>query len=166
MTPSPDYSRLYPPGPTPPDEICSCAGRPPLKLMDALGYNPIHCMHCNLEVPPESLPLSTGLIEEIAAWRGLHAAVHHLWLDSGDYEGWAAGQLKDIESPVNKKGRRVQRTLNEIHRCYYWYFQEPIGRENPAIRSCPGCQGPLVSRATRTGPVLVCEGCSLLAAGS
>jgi predicted nucleic acid-binding Zn ribbon protein len=134
--------------------------------MEALGYNPIHCLDCNLEVPPESLPLDTALVEAIANWRALYAAISWLWLDSEEYEAWAAAQLKDIQSPVNNKGRQVQRSLNEIHRCYYWYFQEPIEAKNPPIRSCPGCRGSLAHRPSRIGPMLVCEGCSIVASGS
>ncbi len=49
------YFKLRSPEPTPPDELCTCLGVPPIKLMCALGYNPVHCMDCNLEVPPERL---------------------------------------------------------------------------------------------------------------
>jgi predicted nucleic acid-binding Zn ribbon protein len=166
MTDSPDYSKLYPPGPTPGDEICSCPGQPPIKLMEALGYNPIHCMDCNLEVRPESLRLGTRLVEWIADWRGRYAAIDRLWLDSREYEEWAAGQLRNIHSPVNEQGRELQRALNEIRRCYYWYFQETIERDRPPISSCPACGKGVTARASRVGRILVCEECSIVAAGS
>lgn len=62
------YFKLRPPKPTLADELCRCVGRTPIKLMYALSYNPIHCMGCNLEVPPQSLTLSEPLVEEIADW--------------------------------------------------------------------------------------------------
>jgi len=166
MTESPDYSKLYPPGPTPADEICSCLGHPPIKLMEALSYNPIHCMECNLEVPPESLKLETKLVEWIAHWRMRYAAIDCLWLDSKEYEEWAADQLRNIHSPINEQGRRLQRALNDIRRCYYWYFQDTIEDGRRPISSCPACGKAVTVRASRVGPVLVCEACSIVAQGS
>ena len=166
MTENPDYSRLYPPGPTPGDEICSCPGNPPIKLMDALGYNPIHCINCNLEVRPESLQIETKLIESIANWRKLHAAIYWLWLDSGEYEEWATSQLQNIHSQVNTRGRTIQRELNKIRRCYYYYFQDTIEAGRPPISNCPDCGKGVNVRTSRIGPVLVCEACSIVAQGS
>ncbi len=53
--------------------------------MQALGENPIHCLNCNLEVPPEKLDLATKLIDAVAFWRNVYDAIDRLWLDSGAY---------------------------------------------------------------------------------
>jgi len=100
-------ARLHPPAGTPADEICACVDRPPLKLMQALGWNPIHCMRCNLEVAPETLSLSPALVDSIAAWRGVYDALDRLWLDSGAYEQWAAGQLADLQTEMRESGERI-----------------------------------------------------------
>jgi hypothetical protein len=50
---------------------------PPVKLMtmrQVAGFNPIHCLDCNLEVPPERLSLTADLAEEIASWDWEHGA--------------------------------------------------------------------------------------------
>src|SRR3954453_14239909 len=95
------YFKLHPPEPTPADEICDCPGAPPIKLMCALGYNPIQCLNCNGEIPPEMLDLNWGLIESVAYWRNVYDALDRLWLDSADYEEWAKAQLTDIAGRVN-----------------------------------------------------------------
>ena len=51
--PSDPYWKLRPVGPTPADEICRCADLKGVVLRDSLGENPIHCLVCNGEVPPE-----------------------------------------------------------------------------------------------------------------
>jgi Family of unknown function (DUF6188) len=63
------HAKLQPPLPTPLDERCTCADAPPVKLMSMRqidGFNPIHCLKCNLEVEPGRLALPTDLIEEKA----------------------------------------------------------------------------------------------------
>ncbi len=83
------YFKLRVPEPTPADEICRCVDAPPITLMGGtFGFNPIHCLNCNLEVPPETFNLSSVQIDGIAYWRVLHDAISLLWLDSGEYEEW------------------------------------------------------------------------------
>lgn len=47
------YSKLRPPAPTAPEEMCSCPADTPLVLQSHLSPNPLACARCNLEVPPE-----------------------------------------------------------------------------------------------------------------
>ena len=77
-------TKLHPPLETPEDEICKCDGNKPIKLMCALTYNPLHCVDCNLEIVPESLPLDDAIIDSIAHWRGIFDAIYRLWLASGE----------------------------------------------------------------------------------
>jgi hypothetical protein len=86
------YRRLRAPVETPDDERCRCPDRPPVKLMQALGANPLHCMRCHGEVAPESLPLPIELADPLADWSSVHDALDRLWLDSGAYEAWAASE--------------------------------------------------------------------------
>jgi hypothetical protein len=132
------YAKLRPPAPTPPDELCTCVGVP-LKLMSALDDNPLHCLNCNLEVPPDDLGLSEPIVEAIAGWRSVDDAIHRLWLDSGPYEQWARMQLSDISSAANTRGRRVQSMINDIRRCYFWYFQDTSTEDYNLIEFCPIC---------------------------
>ncbi len=111
--------------------------------MDALGYNPIHCVICNLEVPPERLNLSQDIVQSIAYWRNLYDAIDRLWLDSSAYERWAKQQLGDINSRVNILGREIQQQLAATHTCYYWYFQDQSDDEYSPFTSCPVCSEPL-----------------------
>ena len=66
------YVRLRPPAPTPADELCSCPQGTPTKLMSAggLGFNPLHCLRCNLEVRPERIGFGGELAEASPAGSG------------------------------------------------------------------------------------------------
>ena len=68
------YAKLRPPEPTPIDELCQCVGAP-VKLMCAFSYNPVHCMDCNLAVPPETLALPESIVEAIVRWREVYEAL-------------------------------------------------------------------------------------------
>ena len=159
------YSKLQPPGPTPADEICSCPGTPPIKLMCALSHNPIHCMNCNLEVPPERLSLNEELAKGVAFWRNAYDAIDRLWLESLEYELWAKQQLADISSPVNVRGRKVQRQLNKIRKCYYWYFQDEVAEQFQPISRCPICGRGFEPYDTGPFKQLLCESCMIVAVG-
>jgi hypothetical protein len=139
------YFKLRPPAPTPEEEICQCQGSPPIKLMYALGYNPVNCMNCNLEVPPESLQLPSSTVEAIAFWRSMYDAIYRLWPDSGEYETWAQEQLEDTSSSINRSGREVQSILDNVRRCYYWHFRDQSGDEYLPPDTCPYC-GEMLTR--------------------
>src|SRR5438552_1446404 len=89
------YDALKPFGPTPPDEICSHPQGTPIKLMSlaCLSRNPLHCLRCNLEVPPERLDLTPLEVQAVAHWNSMDGAIGWLELDSGPYEAWARAQL-------------------------------------------------------------------------
>src|SRR5437879_1250728 len=129
------YLRLRTPPPTPSDEFCKCSDRPPVKLMTALGANPLHCMRCNLEVSPEALPLPVDLVDPLADWARVHDSLDRLWLDSGPYEPWAFGELINPSSPSNKRGLAVRSAIDRVRRCYYWLKEIP----RTDLRTCPVC---------------------------
>ena len=162
MIGSDPYFKLRPPPPTPEDDICKCESVKPIKLMQALGYNPIHCIDCNLEVAPESLGLSQSLVEDIAAWSRLYDAIDMLWLASGAYEGWAKEQLSDIKSPVNQQGLALRGRLESIRPCYYWFFQDRDPETFEPRSLCPNCRQPLTPYPDGIFPQLTCQFCSLL----
>ena len=132
------YFKLRPPELTPADELCRCL-HTPMKLMYALSYNPLHCMNCNLEIPLDTLTLSSEVVEAIANWRDIYQAIYLLWLDSGSYEEWAQEQLSDITSEVNLHGRAVQEVVNSSRRCYYCHFQDQSAEHYQPMKVCPIC---------------------------
>jgi hypothetical protein len=73
-------------------------------MRQVAGFNPIHCLDWNLEVPPERLSLTADLAEEIASWDWEHGAIETLELASGEYEEWARLRLLDPASPTNAEG--------------------------------------------------------------
>lgn len=158
------YYRLRPAPLTPPDQICSCAPAQPIMLMSALSENPLHCLDCNLEVEPASLPLPAALTDPVAHWAWIAGAIHTLELDSGPYEAWAQAELLNLASPVNQEGLKLRHALDLIRRCYYVLFQQ-IDHQSGAFSlpgKCPACSGPFSSYSTGRIPRLLCEACSLV----
>jgi predicted nucleic acid-binding Zn ribbon protein len=142
--------------------------------MQALGYNPLHCMQCNLEVSPESLSLPHELVDPIVAWRSVYDALDRLWLDSGSYEEWAAQELGTLRSDANRRGRALRDLLEPVRRCYYWLFTEQNAVHAPSSSSaesragtqaCPDCGGALTLYATSRIPQAFCDACSLVVDG-
>lgn len=159
------YDRLRPAMPTPRDEICSCTGHPPIKLMWALTENPIHCLDCNLEVDPTKLPLPDSLVESVAHWCTVVGAIQSLELDSGPYEAWARRELLDAASPVNLEGLELRVKLDEIRRCYYWFFQPEGDDEYVTPDDCPVCRQSMTAYDGGIFRQLTCEHCSVVIPG-
>ena len=165
MQPPDPYWKLRSPPPSPADEICGCPGEPAIKLMGAIGPNPIHCLDCNLEIPPERIPVPAILADELALWTQTYCALEHLSL-LGDYEKWAEAHLENISSSINKHGRELTRQLNALRRCYYWHHQDQSVPFWTPASECPVCQHGLTEyRSRRFFPQLVCEACSIVVAG-
>ncbi len=159
------YFKLRAPPDTPPDEICHCEGNKPIKLMTALGFNPLHCIDCNLEINPESLVLADLQIEALAYWNQLYDAIFRLWLDSAEYEDWAREQLLDVNSPVNRRGLALSQELSAVRRCYFWYFQDESVDDVKPLTHCPKCHGPFTLYSSGIFPQLICESCGIIAFG-
>lgn len=162
------YADLRPAAPAPEDELCACGDETPLKLMSmrqVRGFNPIHCLDCNLEVPPERLALHEDLVQAIVEWDEENGAINTLELASGEYEDWAVAQLLDPESATNVDGRELARELSEVRPAYVWFFQanETEGWEPPD--ACPVCGGELELYEGGAFPQLLCETDRIVLAG-
>ncbi len=151
------YFKLRPDQPTPPSEICSCPGEPPILLFRTFGPNPLHCIVCNLEVPPDRLGFSEQLASDIASWRSFYGAFDTLWLDSGEFEAWAVRHLTDPTGAVVTKGRAVVADLNKFRRTYLLWFQDASAEDYAPPTSCPVCGMPLAPR----GRARVCDACAI-----
>ncbi len=153
------YWKLRPAGPTPDVEMCRCASVGALSLRDSFGKNPLFCLVCNAEIAPERIGFDAQLAEDIAFWLNIRHALKMLWLDSGEYEQWAARRLGDPNGSVNVKGRRISKRLNQKVRTYYWWFSDfSVDGYEPPNR-CPLCGGDVVQTAREC--VVVCDACSI-----
>ena len=155
------YWKLRPEPPTPEAELCRCADAPPLLLQPHLSANPLCCVACNLEVPPERVGLPERLADQLAGWRVFHDCFYLLWLDSGEFEAWAKAQLEDPASPVNTRGRELVAALGELGPTYYAWFEDAGAEGGEPLRRCPVCEGALVERYARR----LCEGCAIAVSG-
>lgn len=151
------YKRLRPRDPTPAEELCACRGEPPITLRSVLAPNPVGCLDCNLEIPPERLGFSRQLADSLASWAAFHDCFFLLWLDSGEFEDWAKAQLEATDSPVNRRGLALASELDAYRKCYYWWF---VTNDDHYIAPdvCFVCGGPL--QAVSRG--LTCEACQIL----
>lgn len=142
-----------------------CGSDIPIVLQAHWSPNPLSCARCNLEVPPERIGLDAPLAEAVAAWRQFHEAFDTLWLDSGEYEEWAAVQLSKPTSPVNLRGLALAHRLNARRRCYLWWFWSAVGEEDAVPDDCPRCSQVLEVRFSgerpQGGSLMVCERCSI-----
>ena len=153
------YRKLRPMPATAEDELCHCSGAPPIMLQAHLSPNPLTCLDCSFEVPPERLSLSKDLVDRIASWQTFHDCFYHLWLDSGEFEAWARGQLEDPDSVVNQRGRAVVEELNALRPAYYWWFLDPGADGFVPLSDCPVCGQGL----TRLERRLTCQQCRIVA---
>ena len=155
------YWQLRPAAPTSDDEVCRCPAGTEVMLRDGLSDNPLFCVACNGEVPPERLGFDARFAEEIANWLSVYESLYRLWLDSGEYETWAAIRLSDPQSQVNRTGREIVARLNELGRAYYWWFVDTNDAtvEKPIL--CPVCSIQLTEYEGRD--LRVCAACRILA---
>jgi len=152
------YWKLRPEPATPADELCSCQDTPPLVLQEHLSSLPIVCLRCNGEVLPESIGFPTQLAEDVASWRRFYGALMTLWLDSGEYESWAPGELQRPDGPANVGGLKAVAELNKHRRTYFWWFQDVSAHGFLQASSCPLCGRALVESFGK----LVCNPCSVV----
>jgi predicted nucleic acid-binding Zn ribbon protein len=151
------FWKLRSPPPTPANEVCSCSDFPPILLGAGISSNPICCLRCNLEVPPERLGLPEDLVEDIANWRDFHSCFFGLWLDSGEFELWAKAQLSDPRSAVNTRAIDLVLRLNHHHPTYYRWFLEPSEESRSQVHECPRCHG----RLTTSDRLRLCGNCHI-----
>jgi len=119
------------------------------EVLPDLSSNPLSCLACNLEVPPERIGFSEAFAEKLAFWQSFHDCFYLLWLESGEFESWAKAQLSDPGSPANKRGRELVSELSAFRPAYYWWFQDTGAEESQPLSRCPVCQAELAERHSR-----------------
>lgn len=162
IPPKPDdiYWKLRPLPHPEKEDICHCENRTAVMLRDSFSQNPVQCLTCNGEVPPEQLGYDAQLVEEIACWRSIYRSLYLLWLDSGEYETWAAEKLASPASKVNVQGRDIVRRLNGVMTSYYWWFNDTEIEEKDPPSNCPYCASPLKDFEERN--FQICDNCLIL----
>jgi hypothetical protein len=168
------YWKLRPAPPTPADEICTCTNSPPLLLQPCLSPNPLACLKCNLEVPPEQVGFSEELADDLARWRNFYECFYRLWLDSDEFESWAQIHLENPKSLVNQRGLALVAALNHFRRTYYGWFQAEEAEDSQPLAHCPVCKTQLSAYSGDSGKSAygggthepktqrsVCERCSI-----
>jgi len=149
------YSKLRSGPSTPSDEICACTQHDEVYLAHKLGPNPLHCLRCNGEVPPEKLGFPPDLADTIASWNSAYGSVYRLWLASGQHESWALEQLLLASGPINADGLAICRKLSSITNAYFLWFYE----SDPPT-ACPLCGGLLTVLSGRARSS--CESCKIV----
>ena len=125
--------------------------------MNGWANNPVYCLDCNGEVAPERLALSAELAEDLASWRSVHGAIEMLELHSGPYEAWSQEQLLDAASATNAEGLALARRVNELNRCYFWFFDAQSEDGWTPREACPVCGAALEPYERGIFRQLLCE---------
>lgn len=152
------YFKLKPLPPTPEEEMCNCENLSEIYLAYKLGNNPLHCLECNGEIPPENLGFHEKFAEQIASWNTTFGSLYLLWLDSGEYEDWAKEKMLDANGQVNKDGLNIVQELSKLSKTYYLWFRESY--EDPSPSKCPICNRELKTKNNCS--FLFCEQCLIL----
>jgi hypothetical protein len=129
-------------------------------LVDRLTKNPLFCVECNREMPPERLGFDANFAQEIAHWLSVYDSLYRLWLDSGEYEAWAAARLLDALGQVNQAGLEIVRRLNDVVPAFYWWFTDTEAAEEVHRSACPLCSGALTDYEGRN--FRACAACHIL----
>ena len=138
-------------------EACKCDSVQGLLLVDLLTDNPLHCSTCRGEVDPERLGLTVIETEAVAAWFSAASALYRLWLDSGEYEGYAKARLLDPHGQVNRCGVQVAQSLSIRFETRLWFFRDTDDGEPT---HCPIC-GEVLDTDVRWGTGQ-CSRCPIL----
>ncbi|MFN0125960.1 MAG: hypothetical protein ACKV19_04660 [Verrucomicrobiales bacterium] len=121
-------------------QACRCGTLTELLLVDLMTDNPIHCAICRGEVDPERLPLTDNEAESMARWYSVASALYRLWLDSGEYEGYAKQKLSDPHGQINQQARKLATALSRRLPTRFWYFHDA---DDGDPTYCPVCAEPL-----------------------
>jgi len=151
------YFKLRPEPPTPVEGLCDCQRVAEIYLAHKLRSNPVYCLSCNGQIPPDKLGCGEQLAEDIASWNSVYGALYHLWLDSGEYETWARERLLDPKGQVNLRGMELVGLLDSIAKTYYLWFYES---DESAPTTCPLCGAALTAREGCR--FAMCENCRVI----
>jgi len=121
-------------------EACECVSVQSLLLVDLLTDNPLHCGFCRREVDPERLQLTAAETEQVANWFSTASALYRLWLDSGEYEGYAKARLLDPKGQVTVKGLEAANMISAKIPTKYWFFSDA---DDGTPTHCPICASKL-----------------------
>ena len=117
-------------------ERCECAEIAEVILVHVLTPNPIHCFRCRNGIDPERLGLSAQEATDLAGCFRVYGALYSLWLDSGEYEGWAKEKLLDPKGQLNLQGKKIATALSKKLPTYYWWFRDT---DDGIPLNCPSC---------------------------
>ncbi len=147
----------------PSEEICTCANSKGVKLIYALSDNPFQCIDCNREINLSTFKFDLETVEELVSWRDVYSSIYKLWLDSGEYEKWAAEQLLNIYSPINQRGLSLSKRISDHKLCFYWYFHEKDNDSSSIpLLSCPSCGHAFETYNEGIFPQHICKNCFII----
>jgi hypothetical protein len=140
------------------EPLCQCDKRTRLVLGEVVGYgSPLRCVKCYNEVDP-ALILEEWLASSLAGWSVVHRAMVDLFMDDGDYTGWARTELFTMTSAVNRSALEVLGYINQARPCLYWVGGGAVGDWDGR---CPNCSSLMTVGVIGRGSVLICERCNL-----
>ena len=144
-------------------EYCRCRRGGSYKLMWAATQSPLWCLRCERSLSVRRLCLDDDARAKVADWSRQFANIYTLWTESGSYETWAARQLFDLASPLNRHGLALVTELAHSFDCYYWFDLDRTEETEPVqLEECPSCGESMEAIEGARIPALVCTNCRIV----
>jgi len=148
---------------------CLCASRRALILRGHPGGLALWCSDCDQSVPFDDSRLPGPCLLEVRRFARQFDHIYGLWLESSEYEGWAADELFRAGSALNRLGRVVACHVSGTLPCLYALASDPTSGgdedETVVVPACPVCgRAPAASARFPSTSALVCSACGLLLA--
>jgi hypothetical protein len=148
---------------------CLCPIRRALVLRGHPGGLALWCSDCDQSVPFDGSRLPAPCLLEVRRFARQFDHIYGLWLESSEYERWAADELFRAGSALNRLGRVVAFHVSATFPCLYALASDPttaIDEDGSAIvPACPVCgRAPTVSSRFPSARARVCSACGLLLA--
>jgi hypothetical protein len=130
---------------------CRCATdpQPPVVLVAGLAHVPdvFYCAACRSPVEVDSLGLEDEYLASLRYWKCLFDSLYFLWLDSQEFEAFAASAFASPEARVHRLGMELAAEGSRARRAYYaWFSTTADGTEGiEDYAACPHCSGALTA---------------------
>jgi hypothetical protein len=140
---------------------CRCRQVSSVVLVVTFGGDGLSCLKCNRLVSARRLGVAGDVTHSLRLWRDAETEVYSTWLVSGSKERWAAAQMRDLTTPVNRLARRLARRISKSVDCLVNFFQDERSQVLGRPRKCPGCRAVAATVQTKVGQRRVCRRCRL-----
>jgi hypothetical protein len=144
-------------------EFCACGTKRTIVLHVTLSRDDLPCGSCGERIPLDKVTGPREALHLLRRWVDEAFAIETLWFASGDYAGWAKGELDNPKSKVNTLGRQAAQKLNAAVPA--WLYSAPHAEARQAVDKfldhCPACHEPTEATGLLPRYGLGCKTCRI-----